>query len=50
MSEDYTPPTREALVKSMYSDGLYIAVCRFCKEKIRGRNIEELKQHKCKDK
>jgi hypothetical protein len=27
MTEDYTPPTREALVKAMYSDGLYIATC-----------------------
>lgn len=48
MTEDYTPPTREALVKSMYSDGLYIAVCRICKEKIRANSLEELKKHKCK--
>jgi hypothetical protein len=43
----YNPPTREAVVKSMYSDGLYIGVCRQCKQKIRGKNIDELKQHKC---
>lgn len=43
----YTPPTREALVRSMYSDGIYSAVCRKCKVKIRGKNIDELKEHKC---
>lgn len=43
----YNPPTREAMVRTMYSDGLYIGVCRKCKQKIRGRNIEELKAHKC---
>lgn len=43
----YNPPTREAVVKSMYSDGIYVGICRKCKQKIRGKNIEELKAHRC---
>lgn len=43
----YQQPTREALVRSMHSDGLYIGVCRFCKQKIRGSSLKELQDHKC---
>lgn len=44
---EYTPPTRELLVRSMYSDGLYIGLCRFCKQKIRANSEKELMEHKC---
>jgi hypothetical protein len=47
MSEEYHPPTRDALVKSMYSDGVYIGVCKKCNQKIRASSIDELKKHKC---
>lgn len=44
---EYSPPTREAVVQNVYSDGIYVAKCRKCYAKIRGRNLEELRQHKC---
>lgn len=45
----YTPPTREALVKTMFSDGIYVAKCKKCGDKIRGQNLKELREHKCRD-
>lgn len=44
----YTPPTREAVVRAMYSDGIYITRCKKCNEKVRGRNMEEINAHKCR--
>jgi len=44
---EYRPPTREALVQSMESTGIYIAVCKFCKTKVRASTQTELMLHKC---
>lgn len=44
---EYTPPTRDVLVRSMHGDGLYIGVCRKCKQKVKASSEKELMSHKC---
>ena len=46
-NESYTPPTREALVRSVLSDGNYSARCKRCGNILYVGSLKDLANHKC---